>query len=73
MMMSEAKSCLWKGNENSIISHYMEMFNPHPKELKFSAIASLRQFVETTKGKCSCVSLLFDEPTQAWKRQPTDE
>ena len=47
----------------------LEMFDPHPTEFKSTATASLRKFIETTKGKCSCVSLLFDEPMPVWKQQ----
>ena len=46
------------------------MFDSHPMDFRGNATTSLRQFMETTKGKCLCVSLLLDESTQPWKQLP---
>ena len=61
------------GKEKQYAIQPLETFDPRPTEFKGTATACLRQFIENTKGKCSCVSLLFDESTQVWKTQAADE
>ena len=75
MMMSQAKfEKHTYGKERQYNIQPLEMFDPRPIEFKGTATASLKNFIETTRGKCSCVSLLFDESTRVWKQQlPTNE
>ena len=71
MMMSQVKfEKHTYGNERQQNIQPMEMFDPRPMEFRGTATASLKQFIKTTKGKCSCVPLLFDESTQIWKQPP---
>ena len=54
----------------------LETFDPRPAEYRGTATASLNKFIETTKGRWSCVSLLFDESTRVWLKhqlQPAEE
>ena len=70
MMMSQAKfEKHVYGKEKQYDIQSLEMFDPRPTEYRGTATNFLKKFIETTKGRCSCVSLLFDEATQVWKRQ----
>ena len=74
MMMSQAKFQKHVyGKEKQYTIQPLEMFDPRPTEFKGTATACLRQFIENTEEKCSCVSLLFDELTQVWKSQAAYE
>ena len=68
MMMSKAKfqKHLYKRKIKHNISE-LESFDPCPDECKGTASSSLNRFLEATRGKGLCMSLLFDESARVWK------
>ena len=74
LMMSEAKFQKHVyGRERKHNISELESFDPRPDEYKGTASSLLNHFLEATKGKGLCMSLLFDESARVWKPPTNDD
>ena len=74
MMISETKFQKHVyGREIKHNTSELESFDPRPDKHKGTASSSLNRFLEATRGKGLCLSLLFDESARVWKPPTNDD
>ena len=72
MLMSEAIKKHVYGRTTKHQQSPLESFDPHPVKYRGTAPASLKHFLQTTKGMALCTSLLYDKSARVWKSSSND-